>query len=288
MKKSFLVILTVLLLCITTGCFKRDNMEDISIITTAYPIEFVTSELYGESSTVSSIYPDGTNPYQYKFNKKQLEDYSKKDLFIYLGLTDDRDIAVNLLNRNNEILIIDASFGMELKYGTEELWLNPSNLLMISQNIKNGLQEYINSSYLNKEIDKSYSDLKVKLSELDAEIKLTAENSNTKSIIVSNDVFKFLEKYGFEVISLDPDTVTDKVVIDAIDKINNGVNKYIFTLEGEKENEHIKTVGQNTTVELLTLKNLANVTDEERKNSEDYIKLMQENLELIKKETYKN
>lgn len=288
MKKSFLVILTVLLLCITTGCFKRDNMEDISIITTAYPIEFVTNELYGESSKVSSIYPDGTNPYQYKFNKKQLDDYSKKDLFIYLGLTDDRDIAVDLLNRNNDILIIDASFGMELKYGMEELWLNPSNLLMISQNIKNGLQEYINSSYLNKEIDKSYSDLKVKLSELDAEIKLTAENSSTKTLIVSNDVFKFLEKYGFEVISLDPDTVTDKVIIDAIDKINSGANQYIFTLENDKENEHIKTVGQSTTVELLTIKNLANVTDEERKNNEDYIKLMQENLELIKKETYKN
>lgn len=288
MKKRILIIITLLFCLTTTGCFKRDNMEDISIITTAYPIEFVTNELYGESSIVNSIYPDGTNINEYEFNNKQLNDYSKQDLFIYLGLTDDKDIAVDLLNRNNDILIIDATFGMEIKYGIEELWLNPSNLLMISQNIKNGLQEYINSSYLNKEIDKSYNDLKVKLSELDAEIKLTAENSNNKTIIVSNDVFKFLEKYGFEVISLDPDTVTDKMVADAQDKINSGTNKYIFTLENDKENEYIKTIQKNSIVEVLTLKNLSNITDEERNNNEEYVKLMNENLELIKKETYKD
>lgn len=285
MKKKLLFIM--LLLCFTTtGCFKRDNMEDINIITTAYPIEFVTNDLYGDNSIVNSIYPDGTNIFEYKFKKKQLNDYSKQDLFIYLGLTSDKDIAVELLNRNNDILIIDATFGMELKYGVEELWLNPSNLLMISQNIKNGLQEYIDSSYLNKEIDENYNELKVKLSELDAEIKLTAENSTNKTIIVSNDIFKFLEKYGFEIISLDPDTTTDKDVNTAQNRINNGYNKYIFTLENEKENSYVKTIRQNSTVELTTFKSIANLTDEERSNNTDYVKLMNENLELLKKETY--
>lgn len=288
MKKRILIVITLLLCLTTTGCFKRDNMEDINIITTAYPIEFVTNELYGESSVVNSIYPDGTNINEYKFNNKQLNDYSKQDLFIYLGLSSDKDIAVDLLNRNNDILIIDATFGMELKYGVEELWLNPSNLLMISQNIKNGLQEYIDSSYLNKEIDASYEKLKLKLSELEAEMKLTAENSSNKTIIVSNDVFKFLEKYGFQVISLDPDTATDKSVIEAQDKINSGNNKYIFVLENEKDNKYIKTLQQNTVVEILTLKNISNITDEERNNSEDYVKLMNENLELLTKETFKN
>ena len=38
-------------------------------------------------------------------------------------------------------MIMDANFGMEIQYGIEELWLNPSNLLMISQNIKNAPQK---------------------------------------------------------------------------------------------------------------------------------------------------
>lgn len=287
MKKKLLLITLLLLISLTTGCFKRDNMEGINIITTAYPIEYVTNKLYGEHSVVNSIYPDGTNIYEYKHNNKQLNDFSKKDLFIYLGLSSDKDIALDLLNRNNKILPIDGSYGMEIHYGIEELWLNPSNLLMISQNIKNGLQEYINSSYLNKEINENYNELKLELSELDAEIKLTAENSVVKTLIVSNDVFRCLEKYGFEIISLDPDTTTEKIINDATTRINNGNNKYIFVLENDNENEHIKSLQQATTVEILNIKNLANITDEERNNSENYIKLMNENLELIKKETYR-
>ena len=153
MKKKVFIIILILMCIFTTGCFKRDNMEDINIITTYYPIEFITNKLYGDNSVVSSIYPDGINIYEYKLNNKQLNDLSKQDLFIYLGITDDKDLALNLINRNNDLLIIDPTFGMEMTYGIEELWLNPSNLLMISQNIKNGLQEYINSAYLNKEID---------------------------------------------------------------------------------------------------------------------------------------
>ena len=247
MMKKLLFI--ALLVCIfTTGCFKRDSMEDINIITTFYPIEYVTSTLYGEHSVVNSIYPDDTNVYEYKLNNKQLKDYSKQDLFIYLGLTSDRETAVDLLNKNNEILIIDGTYGMEVKYGIEELWLNPSNLLMISQNIKNGLQEYINSAYLNKEIDENYGELKVALSELDAEFKLTAENSK--------------------------------------DKTNSKSNHYIFMLENEEESGVIKNIRQNTSVNILTFRNITNITDEERNNREDYIKIMNENLELLKKETY--
>lgn len=286
MKKKLLFI--VLLLCIfTTGCFKRDDMEDINIITTFYPIEYVTNLLYGEHSVVNSIYPDGTNIYEYKLNNKQLKDFSKQGLFIYLGLTTDSDIAISLLNKNNKLLIIDGTFGMETKYGIEELWLNPSNLLMISQNIKNGLQEYIDSAYLNKEIDENYEELKVVLSELDAEIKLTAQNSQNKTLIVTNDVFKFLEKYGFTVISLDPDTVTDKILSTAQEKLNNKSNNYIFTLENEEISEDIESLKQRTSSSVLTFRNLTNITDEERNNRDDYIKIMNENLELIKKETYK-
>lgn len=286
MKKKLLFIM--LLLCIfTTGCFKRDDMEDINIITTFYPIEYVTNVLYGEHSVVNSIYPDGTNVYEYKLNNKQIKDYSKQDLFIYLGLTNDSDIAISLLNKNNKLLIIDGTFGMEMKYGIEELWLNPSNLLMISQNIKNGLEEYIDSAYLNKEIDKNYDELKVILSELDAEIKLTAQNSKNKTLIVSNDVFKFLEKYGFTVISLDPDTVNEKTFSIAQDNLNNKSNSYIFVLENEKISEDIEALKQRTSATILTFRNITNINDEERNNRDDYIKIMNENLELIKKETYK-
>ena len=41
---------------LTTGCIKRDSLEDIDIYTTIYPIEYITERLYGEYSNINSIY----------------------------------------------------------------------------------------------------------------------------------------------------------------------------------------------------------------------------------------
>ena len=119
----------------------------------------------------------------------QDKDYSKKDLFIYMGLTKDSDQAVTFLNQNQKIKIIDATYGMEFKNEIDELWLNPSNLLMIAQNIKNGLGEYITSTYLLKKIDNRYLELKVNLSSLDAEYKTSIENANYNNKKFPNNIY---------------------------------------------------------------------------------------------------
>ena len=58
MKKCLLTILVFFTL-FTTGCLKRDTMEDILIYTSAYPIKYITEQLYGNNSTIQSIYPNG-------------------------------------------------------------------------------------------------------------------------------------------------------------------------------------------------------------------------------------
>lgn len=285
MKKFILILLTIIICLGTSGCFKKDNLENINIITTTYPIEYITNRIYGKHSIVNSIYPDDTDTKNYEFKEKQLKDFSKKDLFIYLGSTNDKDIAANLVNKSGgKILIIDGSFGMEYTNGEEELWLDPSNLLMIAQNIKTGLKEYIKNSYLKKEIDECYEKLKVDLSELDAELKLTAENAKFKTIVTSNDTLKFLEKYGFNVISINKPT--DKTLSDVRKKINNNEVKYIYMLDHDKETNTVKNLVNTTKVKTLKLKTLDTISDDERDNKLDYIKLMNNNLDNIKKGTY--
>ena len=197
-KKSIFKLLAIILLLgvITTGCFKRDDMEDISIITTVYPLEYVVNQLYGNNSVVNSIYPDGVDIDEYKITSKEYKYFSKKDLFVYNGLSSDKDIALKLVNKNKNIMIMDANFGMEIQYGIEELWLNPSNLLMISQNIKNSLDELIDSKYIKEEIEKAYVNLKVELSELDADIKMLSENASNKTLVVASPSLQYLTKYG--------------------------------------------------------------------------------------------
>lgn len=288
MKRIKLLLIPLLLIVLTTGCFKKDNLEGIEIVTTAYPYEYVTNILYGDHSLVTSIYPDGTDITSYKISNKVIKDYSKKELFIYNSLNNDKDLAKDLLSYNKNMLIIDATNGMETTYGEEELWLNPSNLLMIAQNIKNGLNEYITNNYLKKQISNNYEELKVSLSELDADIKLTAENATRKIIVVNNDSLKYLEKYGFTVISLDDSTnsISDKTVTDIKNKIKNGEINHLFILDKTTNSDTFNQIVNDTGINTLTFKRLDNITDTERDNKEDYMTLMNYNIELLKSELY--
>lgn len=289
MKKRRLFVIPLLLLIImVTGCFKRDSLEDIEIVTTAYPYEYITNVLYGEHSLVTSIYPDGTDIDTYKLSNKIIKDYSKKELFIYNGLNNDKDLARKLLDYNKNMLIIDATSGMEITYGNEELWLNPSNLLMIVQNIKNGLNEYITNSYLKKEIETNYEQLKVSLSELDADIKLTAENASRKTIVVNNNSLKYLEKYGFNVISLDDSNIniSDKTITEVNKLIDNGEVTHLFVLDKTKNSKVFDNIVSETGISTYTFKKLDNINDTERDNKENYITLMNYNIELLRSELY--
>ena len=290
MKRIKLLLIPILSLLLFTGCniFKVDNMEDIDIITTSYPLEFIIKTLYGEHSLVKSIYPDGVNTYEYKLNEKSLKSFAEEDLFVYVSYGRDKDIAVNLLNRNNDLLIIDGSLGMKPDY-IDELWLNPSNMLMVALNIKNGLIEYINNSYLIKDIEKNYEKLKLDLSMLDAEIKITAENATSKTIVTGTKSLNYLKKYGFNVISLDDDNpALDKTVKEVTSMINLSQIKYIYTLENEENNETVKLLLENNSnLKEIKLKRMDSINDTERINGEDYFSIMRNNLDQIKKETYK-
>ena len=290
MQKKFKYIIIIMIFSLfLSGCslLKRDNMEDISIITTIYSLEYVINYLYGDNAVINSIYPDDTNVDNYTFTDKQIRDNSKKDLFIYMGKTNDSDIAITYLNNNKNLKLIDASFGMEYKNGEEELWMNPSNLLMIAENIRNGLDEYISSSYLIKEIDNNYNNLKIELSELDADVKLSFENASKNTIFTNSNALKYLSKYGVNVIVLNKnDNQYEKNLTLLKNRINGKAIKYFYALENVEISSEVQELIDDKSIELETLHNLKNINDQERNNKINYIELSKDNLNMLKKELY--
>jgi zinc transport system substrate-binding protein len=287
MKRIKLLIIPLLILL--TGCtlFKRDDMENINIITSIYPLEYSIDYLYGESSIINSIYPDDINTDEYELTDKQLKDNSTKDLFVYMGLTKDSDIAVELINRNKNLKLIDATFGMEYKQDVSELWLNPSNLLMILQNIKNGLDEYIDNAYLKKEIDTRYKDLKLELSELDASLKTTIENANKKTIYANSKSAMFLEKYGLTVIVIEEKhELYEKNLALLKEAVENKKVTYFYRFEDTTLPKGVKELVDGSKLKELEFRNLKNITDEERKNKNTYVDITEKNIENLKKELY--
>lgn len=284
MKKIKLLICISLLLL--TGCIKRDNLENITIYTTSYPIEYIVENLYGTHSTVKSIYPNGVDINTYTLNEKQIKDYSNGNMYIFSGLTSENNYIVDMVKNNRNLMIIDASSTIEYDNSIEELWMDSSNFLMMALNIKNGLNDYITNHYLKNDIEDNYELLKIKISNLDAKLKLLSENATTTTIVVDNDTLKFLTKYGFNIISLDPDTVTDKIISDAVNYLNKTTNKYVLTLDETKISDTTKDIMDATKSGILTIHDLSNLTDKEKANKEDYITLFNENIDKLKTAVY--
>ena len=288
MKRIVNIFILTILVFSLTGCLKRDTMEDITIYTTNYPTEYITNRLYGEYSTINSIYPDGVNINNYKLTEKQTQDYSSADLFVFNGLSNEKYYVEPMRKINKDLKIIDTTLYMEYNNSIEELWLDPSNFLMMAQNIKSGFNEYIDSYYLNTQIEEKYEELKVEASNLDAKIKEVISNGNSTTIIASSNLFKYLEKYGVTVYSLDEsNSDVNAIYNQAVNMINNGEIKYIFTIANEDSNSTVKKLIANTNVETQEWNTISNLTEAQRTNNEDYFTIMNSNLELLKNELYK-
>ena len=285
--KKYLKLFIVLFIALftVTGC-TDDNMDGIDIIVTNYSTEYITKYLYSEHANISSIYPDGVITDNYKLSTKQKKDFSKKGLFIYNGsIEHDRNLAIDLLDLNSDLKIIDTAYVLETDYSPEELWLNPSSLLMMAQNVRIGLEEYITSTILTDEIDKKYEELKVTLSELDAEYRLAIENTDNKKIVVDNAALKYLEKFGLEVYCIDIDA-TYKTLSIVRNLIENEEISYIYTFKNDDLSDNANELMNTYNVKRADLHKLDIISDTERANDEDYLSIMHKNLDTIKQELY--
>lgn len=282
--KLFMCLVMIISVFITSGC-KKDSMEGITIYSTVYPIEYITETLYGDYSDVYNIYPNEV----IELTDKLIADYSNSNLFVYNGLSNEKDYAVKMLNKNKNLRIVDATMGMEVLYSDPELWLNPSNFLMLCLNIRNGMKEYITNSFLRKEIDSNYDKLKLEISELDAEIKLLIENADSKTILVSNNVFKFFEKYGLEVISVfNDENLTDKTISLVKDAINDEKVKHIIMFENDTLTDEVEKIISDNNIEKIYFDSLTTLSSENQTSGKDYLSVMNSNLEILKKELYKS
>ena len=333
MKKVFILFLSLFLL---TGCqvFKSDAMEDIEVYTTTYPINYLVNYLYGTHSTIHSIYPNGVNFKDYSLSDKKINEFAKSDLFVFNSQDLERNYAVKMINENKNLKLIDTAYGMTYDYSIEELWLNPYNYLMMANNIKNSLSEYITNPYLVEEIKKNYDNLQYDLSKLDASYQEALKDTKYKTIVTDNSLFKYLEKYNIEVISLEENIVSLKIKEgDSLSDISNKYNisisdiltynnkkdeslnpgetikipikviessdvnkvkklisenkiKYIYS-DTSDTNSTVKKLIDDNKLELVTINTLYSIDGGLLSNNESYLTVMNDNLELLKKELNK-
>lgn len=284
MMKTKILILCILSVLLLTGCdFKSGNNDKSSIYTTIYPVHYIIDYLYGDNSDITSIYPDGADIDTYELTKKQIEKYADSDLFVYVGLGREKEIAKDFLNENRKLLIIDATYGLNYDEDLMELWLAPNNFLMLAKNIKSSLNEVLDNSYHVENVNDKYDKLYEKVSWVDAELRSVArdaQENNNNTLIVASDVLKFLKNYGFEVISLEElsESGSDTQINDLKSKFKNSTYSKIIKLEGYEDSKLVQELTSKYKAKTVSINDIMSNGD----SASDYITLQYENISVIR------
>ena len=283
MKKFWKILVLSIFMFGLSGC-QEDSLKNTQVYTTVYPIEYLVSYLYGEESNVSSIYPKGADVLNYELTNKQKEAYSKGKLFVYNGLTSEKELAREFLNRNSDLLLIDVAYGLNYEYALEELWLSPNNFLMLAKNIRNNLVDYTTSTVMIENINQKYEEIEETLSFMDAELRSVAteaKKDGVSTLVVSSSKLAFLENYGFHVIVLNSDMKEDSLK----DSFDDGTYKDIYLCDTDQKTDFISSLEEEYEANIISVDTLYTLSDEEASNNENYLTIMRNFIDHIRNTT---
>ena len=283
MRKILKVVIFSLFILGLSGC-GDGSLNSGDVYTTIYPIEYLTNYLYGEESNVSSIYPHGADVESYELTDKQKQNYSSGNLFVYNGLTNEKELAREFLNQNPDLLLIDVSYGLNYEYAIEELWLSPNNFLMLAKNIRNNLMDYTTSTVLSEAINERYDELEVTLSFMDAELRSVATEARSDgnpTLVVSSRKLAFLRNYGFDVVILNEES-NGEAIQEAFD---DGTYTDFYLCDTDEKTDFISSLESDYDANIINVDTMYTLTDEEANNNETYLTIMRDFIDNIRNTT---
>ena len=153
---------------------------------------------------------------------------------------------------------------------------------MLAKNIKNNLVDYTTSKTIIETIEKKYKELEEDLSYMDADLRNIANTAimdGNKTIITSSNKLKFLENYGFEVIALNGENISETLL-----KSNFKSEKYknIFLCDTDTKNDLINDLEKNYKANIINVSMMNTLSDVKAAENETYLTIMNDFIEDIR------
>ncbi|WP_423893409.1 metal ABC transporter substrate-binding protein [Filifactor alocis] len=308
--------------CGTAEKTEPNNTEGkkLQVYTSFYPMYDFTSKIAGDKVDVINLVPSGTEPHDWEPSTEDIANLEKADMIIYNGAGMEHwvdDVTKSLSNK--DIVLVEASEGIDLMEGhhhhddegeeahdheSEEahehegedadehehgldphVWTSIKNAKKEMENIKNALvkADAANAEYYEANF-KMYSE---KFDELDKKYETEIAKLPNKNIVVSHEAFGYLcKEYGLTQVGIEglsPDSEPNpKRMAEIVEFVEEHNVKVIFfeELVSPKVAESVaKETGATTDV----LNPIEGLTEEQLKEGNDYISIMEQNLNSIVK-----
>lgn len=292
MKKLIIVFITLSLIavgCTSTKDSSNNGSGKMVVYASFYPLSFLADEIGGDNIELRTVVPNGVESHDYEPSIRQLRDIENAQLFIYNGANFESWADKVVGNIIDEDRTINASEFVDLimvdNNPDPHIWLSPENMIKIGEAIKNKL--ILLDETHKEDYENNFNNLASRLRELDNKFSEELSQKKRESIIVSHEAFTYMaERYGFKqipVTGISPEQEpSPKTIAELIEIARRENHKYIF-LETLASPKTVQVIAKETGLQILTLNPVEGLTEDEIKNGKDYISIMEENLENLKK-----
>ncbi|WP_300410021.1 zinc ABC transporter substrate-binding protein [Lagierella sp.] len=297
-----------------------ENKEGKKVVYTSfYPIEFATKEIVKDKMDVKSVIPAGVEVHDWEPSLKDITKIKESDLVLINGLEleDWLDDAKKVVDEKK---IVEVSKDIELIKPQEEdhdhdhdehdhdheeenheeenheghhhhnhgeydphIWLSIRNYEVIAKNI---FEEVSKIDPENRGFyEENYNSLKKSLEELDKKYTDGFKENKGKHIIVPHEAFGYMAK-DYNLVQVPIENITSdsepdlKTIANIVDLAKKEGIKTVF-YEGEDSGKVPKTIAKEIGGEAKPIHTLEFITDEQEKNGDNYLTLMEENFNNI-------
>ena len=319
MKKCISLLLAVtLVITLFAGCSaNKENgagTSKIKVVTTIYPMYDWIMNIAGDDkhTDITVLLNNGVDIHNYQPTADDIIKISTCDLFIYVGGESDKwvdDTLSSAQNKKMKIInlmdvlgesvkeeeVVEGMQGEEEETKEEEteydehVWLSLKNASKFVDEITKVLCELDSKDtelYTN-----NASAYKEKLSALDKEYQQTVASSKNKTLLFG-DRFPFrymVDDYGLTYYAAFVGCAAEsEASFETISFLANKVNElslgYVMTIDGSDQ-KIAKTIIANTKTKnqkVLTLDSMQSITQEKIDSGENYLSIMQSNLNVLK------
>lgn len=309
MKKVGLLFLSVSALLLGACGNSTASTEDgkLNIVTTFYPVYEFTKQVTGDEANVELLVKAGTEVHGYEPSAKDIARIQEADAFVYEN--ENMETWVHDVEKSldtTKVNVISATEGMLLLPGGEEeheghdhseeghshaydphVWLSPERAITLVENIRDSLV----AKYPEKKaiFEKNATAYIEKLEALHSQYTETLTAAKQKYFVTQHTAFAYLAlDYGLKQVSItgvaaDEDPTPTRLA-ELTEYIKQYGIKYIYFEENASKSV-AETLAKETGVQLDVLNPLESLTDEDMKNGEDYISVMEDNLAVLEKTT---
>lgn len=293
MRSPRLLLILLFTLFIFYGCQTFDEDRDESslmIYTSIYPLAYLASEIAGEYASVQPVIPAGVDAHTYEPTSKDITTLARADAFIYIGGNMESfssTIAKTLANE--QVKLIEMSEHEDLflidgeKSDDPHIWLDPLRMIQMGDIITEKLSEI--APDFSEVFEENKKRLEENLHSLDESFRTMFAHKNNKEVIVSHAAYGYWEeRYGLDQIAISGLTSSDEPSQQELVKIAKLAKEHDlqYILIPQTGTNRLATIMQEQLdAEVRTIHDLEVLTEEEIKNKENYMTLMERNIEVL-------